>query len=309
MLVEDKIKTLKYFLDKLNKTGSTSREEVLSLESAIDSPLYTSKKDIVYLAPSSACVGVQEVKEYVKEEIKRFENESFVTYTKYIDHCRSGISNLNEFKEKIIKQFKSLPKSLIDLLKSKEFRLVWSKQEHVVENVETPIVEEYIANVKSSSFFDLFLKYEDHFKAICELNQDKQKEIYVGCDSDIKEYTTEFDSNTPEGNLSTPIFGIFTMLEHINNKANGTIVIKESLPSNIFTVEEFCNVYDKITNIESGLDFTIEFIRNTLNYGQLEKLCNEARSDILNQIEKINLEILNPKLALLGYILKNLNKI
>lgn len=308
MLVEDKIKTLKYFLDKLNKTGSTSREEVLSLESAIDSPLYTSKKDIVYLAPSSACVGVQEVKEYVKEEIKRFESEAFVTYTKYIYHCRTGINNLYEFREKIIKQFKSLSKPLIDLLKSKEFRLVWFKEKHIVDDVETFVVKEYIDDVKGYSFFDLFLKYEDHFKAICELNQDKHKEIYVACDSDIKGYMLEFDSNTPEGNLSTPIFGIFTMLEHFNNKTNG-IVIRESLPSNIFTVEEFCNVYDKITNIESGLDYAIDFIRDTLNHKYLEKLCNEARSDILKQIEKINLEILNPKLALLGCILKNLNKI
>ena len=212
MVKQDKLNALRLFLDKLNTTGTVNRGDVLSLESAIETAIYTSKKDIVYLSPSSACIGVDEVKSIVENEIKKTESEVFITYTQYIQRVRELKDLLCLFKEKILDSYGSLPKSVLDLINKEEYRLTWVHDVTQPDGPEEKIVYDMIQDTNNLGIFNFFEQYDEHLRAICELNPEKATEIYNNIKLEIEAFKRDMNSSSTDGNLQNPIFHIFNII-------------------------------------------------------------------------------------------------
>lgn len=312
MVKQDKLNTLRLFLEKLNTTGTVNRGEVLSLESAIETAVYTSKKDIVYLSPSSACIGVDEVKSLVEDEIKKTESEVFITYTQYIQKVRHLMGMLRTFKNIVIEPYESLPKAVLDLLGKEEFRLTWVNDEVQLDGSEDKVVHEHISDANNVSFFKFFKIYTDHVRAICELNPEKATEIYNKIAFELECFHKDIDPQSPEGNLDHPIFQIFNMLQvELYNCGgyNSLFKITDKLPVNIFTIAEFHKTYFNLGAMESNIDIIMNLLENTTRPEILEYISQDRLRELVNVIDTLTTSANHPRLILFGVICKALSEI
>lgn len=311
MVKQDKLNTLRLFLEKLNTTGTVNRGEVLSLESAIETAVYTSKKDIVYLSPSSACIGVDEVKSLVEDEIKKTESEVFITYTQYIQKVRYLMVMLRTFKDIVIEPYESLPRSVLDLIGKEEFRLTWVNDEIAIDGSEEKVVHEHVSDTNNVSFFHFFKVHKDHVRAICELNPEKATEIYNKIAFELECFHKDIDPQSPEGNLDHPIFQIFNMLQvDLHNYGyNSLFKITDKLPVNIFTIAEFHKTYFNLGVMEKNIDIIMNLLENTTRSDTLEYISQDRLRELVNVIDTLTTSANNPRLILFGAICKALSEI
>ena len=311
MVKQDKLNALRLFLDKLNTTGTVNRGDVLSLESAIETAIYTSKKDIVYLSPSSACIGVDEVKSMVENEIKKTESEVFITYTQYIQRVRELKDLLCLFKEKILDSYGSLPKSVLDLINKEEYRLTWVHDVTQPDGPEEKIVYDMIQDTNNLGIFNFFEQYDEHLRAICELNPEKATEIYNNIKLEIEAFKRDMNSSSTDGNLQNPIFHIFNILQVdlSNYEYDDLFQLTDELPINIFTIAEFHKTYFKLGVMKQNIDVINNLLENTIRSNVLEYISQDRLRALVNVIDTLTTSANNPRIMLFGHICKLLSKI
>ena len=311
MVKQDKLNALRLFLDKLNTTGTVNRGDVLSLESAIETAIYTSKKDIVYLSPSSACIGVDEVKSMVENEIKKTESEVFITYTQYIQRVRELKDLLCLFKEKILDSYGSLPKSVLDLINKEEYRLTWVHDVTQPDGPEGKIVYDMIQDTNNLGIFNFFEQYDEHLRAICELNPEKATEIYNNIKLEIEAFKRDMNSSSTDGNLQNPIFHIFNILQVdlSNYEYDDLFKLTDELPINIFTIAEFHKTYFKLGVMKQNIDVINNLLENTIRSNVLEYISQDRLRALVNVIDTLTTSANNPRIMLFGHICKLLSKI
>lgn len=311
MVKQDKLNALRLFLDKLNTTGTVNRGDVLSLESAIETAIYTSKKDIVYLSPSSACIGVDEVKSMVENEIKKTESEVFITYTQYIQRVRELKDLLCLFKEKILDSYGSLPKSVLDLINKEEYRLTWVHDVTQPDGPEEKIVYDMIQDTNNLGIFNFFEQYDEHLRAICELNPEKATEIYNNIKLEIEAFKRDMNSSSTDGNLQNPIFHIFNILQVdlSNYEYDDLFKLTDELPINIFTIAEFHKTYFKLGVMKQNIDVINNLLENTIRSNVLEYISQDRLRALVNVIDTLTTSANNPRIMLFGHICKLLSKI
>lgn len=296
MTANEKLNVLNIFLDKLKNNNLVCQQDVLSLEEMLGSNIFTNTKNIVYLSPTSSCIGVNEVKQLVEKELNNIKTESHISYTEYIQTLLDIKENLKDFKLRLIK-FKTIRNEVISLLKDNNFTMYYKSKDG------DDCASDVLCYLSDDSFFSLFKYYSyiGHLKKLCYLNEElgeKLLEEFDGIRKNLEE-TDEYE---------TVVFNIFNILKEINMNQLFNLNIA-NIPINVFTLNEFLNTHSSINKIIEGVDLLLNYIESLKEH---DSIVNKEQEHFNNELEFLNniKNMLNDnKLSMLFNIVALLNEI
>lgn len=296
MTANEKINVLTIFLDKLKTNNLVCQQDVLSLEEMLGNNIFTGSKDIVYLSPTSSCVGVNEVKQLVEKELNNVKTENHISYTEYIQTLLDIKENLKDFKSRLIK-FKTIKNEVISLLKDNNFTMYYKSKDG------DDCASDVLCYLSDDSFFSLFKYYSyiGHLKKLCYLNEELGEEL-LGHFNGIRKQLEETDE------YETVVFNIFNILKEINTKYLTNLDVS-NISVTVFTLNEFLNTHSSINQITEGVELILNYIEslrehNSITNKEQEQFNNEL--DFLNNIKNM---LNDNKLNMLFNIVELLNEI
>lgn len=134
------------FLNNLNKTNLICRDDIISLESQLQSNLLTKTRDINYYSMSKTSMYINDIKKAIEEEIHKYEEGSRVTYEMAYELMsvtnRRILRDLTFLAEKAAK----VPSEVLDII---------SNDKYMIEYAEDETGSMYIANNKDRSFLEV----------------------------------------------------------------------------------------------------------------------------------------------------------
>ena len=278
MTASEKLNVLNIFLDKLKTNNLVCQQDVLSLEEMLGNNIFTSSKEIVYLSPTSSCIGVDEVKKLVEKEISNVKSESHISYTTYIQTLNDIKATLKEFKQHL-DNFKNIRSEVISLLQDDNFTAYYKTKDGEDGDI--------LCYLKDDSFFDLFSSpsCQGHLKRLCYLNEEKGEEILEEFESLSRSIGGSIE------NYETVIFKIFNLLKEVD-KTMFSSLDTSNVSINVFTLKEFLNVQSSIGEISNGVDVILNYIKILLDHDTVamksqEQFTNELGffNNIINMIQ------------------------
>ena len=167
--MRETVSVLENFYNNLAITNVLSRDDVISLEDSLGSNIITATKDIRTFSISKTFLNVADVKELLKEEIRKNKVASTITQEQLYDKSDRLISSLahSNLSELIVgKDIKEgIREKLIKFLKDDKYFLRYELNGDIEE----------LINIKSKGIFEVMISYPEVVEELAKqyINQDK----------------------------------------------------------------------------------------------------------------------------------------
>lgn len=297
MTNKEKLNVLNIFLDKLNKNNMTCRQDIISLEEMLGNNIFTGSKDIVYLSPTSSCIGVPEVRNLVEKEIENVKSQSYITYTDYIHSVNDIITNLNILKEQL-KTIKSIRFDVIELLQNASWRQCYLDQYGCSDIPDT------LGDLKSVGFFIFLDNFQDHVRELCNLNQEDGEKIFT----ELNSLVNSIINNEIGVSFDTVVLNIFDVLDNYTQDNREWFDIS-NIPVNVLTVEHFTKIYGTCAKMEDSINLIINDLKASSSHEVMPVKDQELFEKEMNFINNINGMLANEKLDAFLKVVDVLKKI